>query len=203
MAVGSSPQQHRLSTGMFASKLCSSGWTPGSSGRARKNGHKSELSKTNYSWISFVFKILVIIVVVLLPSNLAQSPSFKPVPTKSGTYSSQVKDQFVGLGQRNSSIQIKAAWKSGTPEEYSGFHHWAHMYDQNHVTLQQGTMMNPGVDFTNCLFFSKPQKYGVAWVAQLETKAPWARVQRDIPMPLVTYGVEHGKATLGSWPWLR
>ena len=141
MAVGSSPQQHRLSTGMFASKLCSSGWTPGSSGRARKNGHKSELSKTNYSWIGFVFKIFVIIVVVLLPSNLAPSPSPKPVPTKSGTYSSLVKDQFVGLGQRNSSIHINILVSSTGPT----------FYDNNHVTMQKGNMTNPGVDFTNCL----------------------------------------------------
>ena len=73
MAAGSSPQQHRLSTGIFASKLCSGGWKPGSSGKLRKNGffeivRKSGFPQTNH-WIAVVFKLLLIILVVLFQSN--------------------------------------------------------------------------------------------------------------------------------------
>ena len=35
---GATPMQHRVSNGCFVSKLGSSGWSPGSSGRARING---------------------------------------------------------------------------------------------------------------------------------------------------------------------
>ena len=76
MAAGSSPQQHRLSTGIFASKLCSGGWNPGSSGKPRKNGsfvRKSGFPQTNHSWIAVVFKLLLIILVVLFQSNLAKA----------------------------------------------------------------------------------------------------------------------------------
>ena len=75
MAAGSSPQQHRLSTGIFASKLCSGGWNPGSSGKPRKNGsfvRKSGFPQTNHSWIAVVFKMLLIILVVLFQSNLVK-----------------------------------------------------------------------------------------------------------------------------------
>ena len=35
--MGNTPMQHRVMTGCYSSRVCSFGWTPGSSGKARCN----------------------------------------------------------------------------------------------------------------------------------------------------------------------
>ena len=82
MGAGASPQQHRVSTGIFASKLCSSGWKPGSSGKARKNGtfnkvRKCGSLKNNISWFGCVLKVLVVMRVIVM----LQTPTLSSVKT--------------------------------------------------------------------------------------------------------------------------
>ena len=69
--MGNTALQHRISTGCFASKLSSSGWSPGSRGKARCNkAFKSE--KSSPSLCSLLIRLLVIAIpfLVLIDSNL-------------------------------------------------------------------------------------------------------------------------------------
>ena len=81
--MGSTHQQHRISTGLFASKLGSVGWNQRSSGRAHKNAsfdnkREAGLFQNKRSRLGCALKLLVIVwLVVMIQNHLSPHSSVK------------------------------------------------------------------------------------------------------------------------------
>ena len=69
--MGATPMQHRLLTGCFAARLCSTNWKPGSSGRSRRcSSLKMRVNNSDPS--SFIQLLLLILKIVLSISPILQ-----------------------------------------------------------------------------------------------------------------------------------